>query len=57
MWSQTYKKFGKHEDLLKFTQEFGNVNTQRLFRRHVKKLKDEHFAKKVKSCLEILPDV
>ncbi|CAH1393447.1 unnamed protein product [Nezara viridula] len=57
MWSQTYKKFAKHEDLLKFTHEFGSANTQRIFRRHVKKLKDDHFAKKVQSCIEILPDV
>lgn len=57
MWSQTYKKFAKHDELLKFTQEFGSANTQRIFRRHVKKLKDEHLAKKVQSYMEILPDV
>uniref|UniRef100_A0A1B6CUS5 Rho-GAP domain-containing protein n=1 Tax=Clastoptera arizonana TaxID=38151 RepID=A0A1B6CUS5_9HEMI len=32
-------------------------NTQRLFRRHVKKLKDEHLAKRVQGYMEMLPDV
>ncbi|XP_014247205.1 rho GTPase-activating protein 190 isoform X2 [Cimex lectularius] len=57
LWSQTYKKFAKHDELLKFTQEFGSANTQRIFRRHVKKLKDEHFAKKVQSYMDLLPDI
>ncbi|XP_073999023.1 rho GTPase-activating protein 190 isoform X4 [Rhodnius prolixus] len=57
LWSQTYKKFAKHDELLKFTQEFGSANTQRIFRRHVKRLKDEHVARKVRGYMEVLPDI
>lgn len=32
-------------------------STQRLFRRHVKKLKDEHLAKRVQGYMEMLPDI
>lgn len=31
--------------------------TQRLFRRHIKKLKDEQLAKKVAHYMEMLPDI
>ncbi|KAL1130273.1 hypothetical protein AAG570_013211 [Ranatra chinensis] len=57
LWSQTFKKFSKHEELLRYTQEFGIDSTQRVFRRHVKKLKDEHLAKKVQGYMEMLPDI
>uniref|UniRef100_A0A0A9YN62 Rho GTPase-activating protein 190 n=1 Tax=Lygus hesperus TaxID=30085 RepID=A0A0A9YN62_LYGHE len=57
LWSQTYKKFGKHDEMLRFTHEFGSASTQRIFRRHVKKLKDEHLAKKVQSYMDMLPDI
>nr|CAD7428515.1 unnamed protein product [Timema monikensis] len=32
-------------------------SAQRLFRRHVKKLKDEHLAKRIQSFMDILPDI
>jgi hypothetical protein len=30
---------------------------QRLLKRHVKKLQDEHFAKKVQGYMDMLPDI
>lgn len=57
LWSQTAKKFAKHEEFITFTQLFGMDSTQRLFRRHVKKLKDEHLAKRVQGYMEMLPDI
>lgn len=35
----------------------GMDGTQRLFRRHIKKLKDEQLAKKVAHYMEMLPDI
>lgn len=35
----------------------GLDGTQRLFRRHIKKLKDEQLAKRVAHYMEILPEV
>ncbi|XP_054279717.1 rho GTPase-activating protein 190 isoform X3 [Macrosteles quadrilineatus] len=57
LWSQSAKKFAKHEEFMEFTRLFGIESTQRLFRRHVKKLKDEHLAKRVQGYMEMLPDI
>ncbi|XP_075218370.1 rho GTPase-activating protein 190 isoform X2 [Lycorma delicatula] len=57
LWSQTSKKFAKYEEFIRFTELFGMESTQRLFRRHVKKLKDEHLAKRVQGYMEMLPDI
>ncbi|XP_046682746.1 rho GTPase-activating protein 190 isoform X2 [Homalodisca vitripennis] len=57
LWSQSAKKFARHEEFVEFTRLFGIESTQRLFRRHVKKLKDEHLAKRVQSYMEMLPDI
>uniref|UniRef100_A0A1B6K9C5 Rho-GAP domain-containing protein n=1 Tax=Graphocephala atropunctata TaxID=36148 RepID=A0A1B6K9C5_9HEMI len=57
LWSQSAKKFARHEEFVEFTRLFGMESTQRLFRRHVKKLKDEHLAKRVQSYMEMLPDI
>lgn len=57
LWSQSSKKFAKHDEFVEFTRLFGVESTQRLFRRHVKKLKDEHLAKRVQGYMEMLPDI
>lgn len=57
LWSQTCKKLAAHKDWIYFVQLFGLDGTQRLFRRHIKKLKDEQLAKRVAHYMEILPDV
>jgi hypothetical protein len=31
-------------------------SSQRLFKRHLKKLQDEHFAKKIQGYMDMLPD-
>lgn len=41
-------------NLIKFT---GLDGTQRLFRRHIKKLKDEQLAKRIARYMEVLPDI
>ena len=40
-----------------FVELFGIDATQRLFRRHIKKLKDEQIAKKIQGYLDMLPDI
>ncbi|XP_022207896.1 rho GTPase-activating protein 190 isoform X1 [Nilaparvata lugens] len=57
LWSQTSKKLAKHEEFAHYIELFGMEATQRLFRRHVKKLKDEHLAKRVQGYMEMLPDI
>lgn len=57
MWSQTVKKLNSHKEWIHFVQLFGLDGTQRLFRRHIKKLKDEQLAKQVAHYMEMLPDV
>ncbi|XP_046620253.1 rho GTPase-activating protein 190 isoform X2 [Neodiprion virginianus] len=57
LWSQASKKLSQHKEFVAFVQLFGIDATQRLFRRHIKKLKDEQMAKKIQGYLDMLPDV
>ncbi|ENN78679.1 rho GTPase-activating protein 190 [Dendroctonus ponderosae] len=57
LWSQTQKKLNNHKEWIHFVQLFGLDGTQRLFKRHIKKLKDENMAKQVAKYMEMLPDV
>lgn len=57
LWSQTLKKLNSHKEWIYFVQLFGLDGTQRLFRRHIKKLKDEQLAKRIAHYMEVLPDV
>ncbi|XP_066261136.1 rho GTPase-activating protein 190 [Euwallacea similis] len=57
LWSQTQKKLNSHKEWVHFVQLFGLDGTQRLFKRHIKKLKDENMAKQVARYMEMLPDV
>lgn len=57
LWSQSSKKLAQHKEYTGFVELFGIDATQRLFRRHIKKLKDEQIAKKVQGYLDMLPDV
>ncbi|XP_058794856.1 rho GTPase-activating protein 190 isoform X2 [Phymastichus coffea] len=56
-WSQASKKLGQHREFTTFVELFGIDATQRLFRRHIKKLKDEQIAKKIQGYLDTLPDI
>lgn len=57
LWSQASKKLGQHKEFTNFVELFGIDATQRLFRRHIKKLKDEQVAKKIQGYLDMLPDI
>ncbi|XP_024940341.1 rho GTPase-activating protein 190 isoform X7 [Cephus cinctus] len=57
LWSQASKKLAQHKEFTTFVELFGIDETQRLFRRHIKKLKDEQVAKKIQGYLDMLPDV
>ncbi|XP_025830625.1 rho GTPase-activating protein 190-like isoform X2 [Agrilus planipennis] len=57
LWSQTVKKLNNHKEWVYFVQLFGLDGTQRLFRRHIKKLKEEQLAKKIAHYMEMLPDI
>ncbi|XP_033341440.1 rho GTPase-activating protein 190 isoform X1 [Megalopta genalis] len=56
LWSQASKKLAQHKEFTAFVELFGIDATQRLFRRHIKKLKDEQVAKKIQGYLDMLPD-
>ncbi|KAK9758629.1 RhoGAP domain [Popillia japonica] len=57
LWQQTVKKLNSHKEWIYFVQLFGMEGTQRLFRRHIKKLKDDQLAKRIAHYMEMLPDV
>lgn len=48
LWSATSKRLAPNPDYIHYVELFGHDEAQRLFRRHVKKLKDEHLARKIK---------
>lgn len=55
-WSLTSKKLFQHKEFMHFIELCGMDSSQRLFKRHLKKLQDEHFAKKIQSYMDMLPD-
>ena len=57
LWSQASKKLAQNKEFTTFVELFGIDATQRLFRRHIKKLKDEQVAKKIESYFDMLPDI
>lgn len=57
LWSQASKKLAQLKEFSTFVELFGIEATQRLFRRHIKKLKDEQIAKKIQGYLDMLPDI
>jgi len=57
LWSQTSKKISNCNEYIKYREIFGSDKAQRLFRRHVKMLKDEQLSKRVQNYLEMLPDI
>nr|XP_018903141.1 PREDICTED: rho GTPase-activating protein 190 isoform X3 [Bemisia tabaci] len=57
LWSTTAKKLAKHEIYIRYLDLFGVGSAQSVFRRHLKKLKDEYLAKRVQGYLEMLPDI
>ncbi|KAK6631018.1 hypothetical protein RUM44_003190 [Polyplax serrata] len=57
MWTHTLKKLAQHPELTHYVALFGLDNAQRLFRRHIKKLKEEHVKKRIQGYMEMLPDI
>ncbi|XP_076178704.1 rho GTPase-activating protein 190 isoform X5 [Ptiloglossa arizonensis] len=57
LWSQASKKLSQHKEFTTFVELFGIDATQRLFRRHTKKLKEEQVEKKIQGYLDMLPDI
>ncbi|XP_055603332.1 rho GTPase-activating protein 190 isoform X2 [Uranotaenia lowii] len=65
IWSSSSKKLSNHKEWLDFLDLFGQEAGQRLFRRHIKKLREDYQAKKLQSYMdsfacvlqEILPDM
>ncbi|XP_052865905.1 rho GTPase-activating protein 190 [Anopheles cruzii] len=65
IWSSSSKKLSNHREWSDFLELFGQEAGQRIFRRHLKKLREDYQAKKLQSyvdsftCVlqELLPDI
>ena len=57
LWSTALKKLGQYEGYANYCDIFGKDSAQRLFRRHVKKLKEEYLGEKVQRYFDLLPEV
>ena len=57
LWSSTAKKLAASQDYVHYVELFGQDDALRLFRRHVKKLKDEHMSRKIKGYMDTLPGI
>ncbi|CAH2987177.1 unnamed protein product [Chilo suppressalis] len=57
MWSAASKRLCHYPEWVKFVQQFGNDGTQVVYRRHIRRLKEERSAKKLRKQLAKLPQV
>ncbi|XP_075987224.1 rho GTPase-activating protein 190 isoform X2 [Anticarsia gemmatalis] len=57
MWSAASKRLCNFPEWIKFVQQFGNDGTQVVFRRHIRRLKEERSAKKLRKQLAKLPQI
>ncbi|XP_047540656.1 rho GTPase-activating protein 190 isoform X1 [Vanessa atalanta] len=57
IWSAVSKRLCHYPEWIKFVQQFGNDGTQVVFRRHIRRLKEERSAKKLRKQLAKLPQV
>ena len=57
LWSTAVKKLGQFLEFQQYLDLFGRDGAQRLFRRHVKKLKDDYLNSKVQRYFDVLPEV
>jgi len=57
LWSTTAKRLASNQDYIHYVDLFGQDDAQRLFRRHVKKLKDDHLSRKIKGYMDTLPEI
>lgn len=57
LWSAAIKKLAQYHEYQAYAALFGKDSAQRLFKRHVKKLKDEYLGEKVQRYFDLLPEV
>uniref|UniRef100_A0A182X8R9 Uncharacterized protein n=1 Tax=Anopheles quadriannulatus TaxID=34691 RepID=A0A182X8R9_ANOQN len=65
IWSSSSKKLSNHREWIDFLELFGQEAGQRIFRRHIKKLREDYQSKKLQSYMdsfacvlqEMLPDI
>lgn len=57
LWSTTSKRLVSNQDYIHYVDLFGHDDAQRLFRRHIKKLKDDHLSRKIKGYMDTLPKI
>lgn len=57
LWSTAVKKLGQFLEFQQYADLFGRDGAQRMFRRHVKKLKDDYLNSKVQRYFDVLPEV
>lgn len=57
LWGTVVKKLFQYHEYQAYASLFGKESAQRLFRRHVKKLKDEYLGEKVQRYFDLLPEV
>lgn len=57
LWTHTYKKLTAYPEFAHYISLFGVDNAQRTFRRHVKRLKEDHVRRRVQGYMEMLPDI
>jgi len=56
-WSSAAKRLSQYQEFQNYLDIFGADAAQRLFRRHVKKLKDSYLSDRVARYLSLLPEV
>ena len=57
LWSTAVKKLSQFLEFQVYVDLFGREGAQRMFRRHVKKLKDDYLNSKVQRYFDVLPEV
>jgi Fe2+ transport system protein B len=57
LWGAAVKRLAQFAEFQGYVDAFGRESAQRLFRRHVKKLKDEYLGEKVQRYIDLLPEV
>ncbi|KAG7155075.1 Rho GTPase-activating protein 190-like 1, partial [Homarus americanus] len=57
IWASTSKKLAQSSDFIHYVDLFGMDQAAKLFRRHVKKLKDEYLQRKVEAYMDMLPSI
>ncbi|XP_050734653.1 rho GTPase-activating protein 190-like isoform X7 [Eriocheir sinensis] len=57
IWASTSKKLAQSPEFIHYVDLFGMDQAAKLFRRHVKKLKEEYLQRKVEGYMDLLPSI